>query len=444
MPPSVQCARARPTAAATIDSNRLSATSCRTSRKRPAPSAARMANSRLRSMPRARRRLPTFAHPIPSTSTTAPSISMSGRLDAAHQVLAQRDDDGAAGRIGSRILAREHGRDRVHLALRLLDGDARRQTRHNVPPAAGADTLLMVLHDLRRPHGELAGSRQELRRERLGQHADNRPRLTVHADRSVDDVRVAGVAGLPEAIADDNGAPCAADVLFWQKPAADEWRHPDGVEKPVGDLRAEQCFGLGPAGIAHRVGNHASHHRERSRSIAPIEKVGGRNVLVLCRARGLTLPDGDDAVGILIGQGPELQRVEKRDDRHGPANAQRQNQNGRRGEGRRFDEHADAVFHVVHDIGICGELSCAARRRRAARRAHGGTNPCELSNHDVHRCRGSASGDGLRPPTRRATRPATGRARRSRTRARAPGTARERADRARLPSSGARRLEPAG
>ena len=78
MPPSVQCARASPAPAATSDSRRLSATSCRTRRDRPAPSAERMANSRLRSMPLARSRLATFAQPMPRTSTTAPNISTSG------------------------------------------------------------------------------------------------------------------------------------------------------------------------------------------------------------------------------------------------------------------------------------------------------------------------------------------------------------------------------
>ena len=279
------------------------------------------------------------------------------QADAAHQVLAQRDDDGAARGVGPRILFGERGRDRVHLALRLLDGHARREARDDVPPGTGPDALLVFLNDFRHPHDELAGSRQELRRERSRQHAHDRPGFVVHADRLVDDVRVPGIAGLPEAIRDDDCATPAADVLLWQESSADHRSHPDSVEEALSHLRAEQHLRLGPAGVVHGIRDRTRDERERARAVAPIEEICGRHLLALGGTRRGTLPEGDDALGVLIGQGPELERVEERDDRHRAADAERQNQDGRQRERGSFDEHAYAVLHVVHDIGVGGELS---------------------------------------------------------------------------------------
>ena len=73
--PSVAQAKARPTTPATIDSSVLSASSWRTSRPRPAPSAARMANSRSRRSIRASVRLATLAQASSSTRPVVPSSS---------------------------------------------------------------------------------------------------------------------------------------------------------------------------------------------------------------------------------------------------------------------------------------------------------------------------------------------------------------------------------
>ncbi len=55
----------------------LSARNWRTSRARPAPSAARTATSRIRDCARASWRLATFTHAISSTKPTAPSSTNS-------------------------------------------------------------------------------------------------------------------------------------------------------------------------------------------------------------------------------------------------------------------------------------------------------------------------------------------------------------------------------
>ena len=59
-------------------SSTLSVSSWRTSTPRPAPSAARIASSRARTVARAISRLATFATTISSTQSTAPSSTISG------------------------------------------------------------------------------------------------------------------------------------------------------------------------------------------------------------------------------------------------------------------------------------------------------------------------------------------------------------------------------
>jgi hypothetical protein len=67
------CAITSPIAPPATASSRLSASSCRTTRQRPAPSAARIEISRDRPTARESIRFATFAHAIISTNPTAPS-----------------------------------------------------------------------------------------------------------------------------------------------------------------------------------------------------------------------------------------------------------------------------------------------------------------------------------------------------------------------------------
>ncbi len=69
--------RSRPSAPPANDSMRLSVSSCRMMRPRPAPMAARTAISRLRVVARASSRFATFAQAMSSTKLTAPSSSQS-------------------------------------------------------------------------------------------------------------------------------------------------------------------------------------------------------------------------------------------------------------------------------------------------------------------------------------------------------------------------------
>ena len=59
-----------------VESTRLSVSSCRITRRRPAPSADRIASSRVRTVARASSKLATFAQHISSTNPTTPRNSI--------------------------------------------------------------------------------------------------------------------------------------------------------------------------------------------------------------------------------------------------------------------------------------------------------------------------------------------------------------------------------
>ena len=70
-----QLATTNPSPPPVIASSRLSIRDCRSSRHRPAPSAARIVNSRIRPVERTSNRLLTFTQAISKTKPTAPSSS---------------------------------------------------------------------------------------------------------------------------------------------------------------------------------------------------------------------------------------------------------------------------------------------------------------------------------------------------------------------------------
>ena len=79
------------------ESNTLSVSNWRTMRARPAPSAERIANSRLRTVARTSSRLATLAQEISSTSPTAPSI-ISSELRASPMMLSRNGPTVKCGR----------------------------------------------------------------------------------------------------------------------------------------------------------------------------------------------------------------------------------------------------------------------------------------------------------------------------------------------------------
>ena len=236
-----QRAITNPIMAPPSDSSTLSVNNWRTTRPRSAPSAARMANSRLRAVARASSKLATLAQAMISTNPTAPTSSSSvGRMyptmssfirtsfapcpallfgywcESALQMrcdLRLRRFDGRP-----RLQAANHPESRVRLArvqidgIPLLDG--------NVDPGVPAEAKIG------------------------GQHADHGATRGVQRQRLAEDARVGSHPPFPEAVAEHHRAGSALAVFLGPKTAPQEWRDAEHREQARRDVLARDLLGL--------------------------------------------------------------------------------------------------------------------------------------------------------------------------------------------------------
>ena len=144
-----QRASSKPIAAAPRDSRTLSVNNWRTMRPRSAPSAVRMANSRLRAVERASSKLATLAQAMISTNPTAPTSSSS--VDWMYPTMSSfmRTSLRPMPGIRLRILAGQDAADGRHLRLRRFHGHARLEpandldSRVRLPRAQQARVILL-------------------------------------------------------------------------------------------------------------------------------------------------------------------------------------------------------------------------------------------------------------------------------------------------------------
>ena len=123
---------------------RLSATSCRTSRARPAPSADRIANSRLALHAAREQQARDVGAADAQHEDDGAEHQQQRRLTSPIRCSRSGTSDRARRRVGARILLRQRRGDRVHFALRLFARDAGLQPRDDVPPRAPAHALLVA------------------------------------------------------------------------------------------------------------------------------------------------------------------------------------------------------------------------------------------------------------------------------------------------------------
>ena len=120
-------ARPNPTIPPSTVRTRLSTICCCTSRRRPAPSAARRDVSRPRLVARTSSRFARLEHAITSTSTTEASATSRGTRALPATVLTERDHTRLPAGVRRRIALRESLRQTRHLLARLRQARARRE-----------------------------------------------------------------------------------------------------------------------------------------------------------------------------------------------------------------------------------------------------------------------------------------------------------------------------
>ncbi len=255
-----------------IDSTTLSTSTPRTSLTRPAPSAVRIASSRLRPSARVSTRFATLTHTIRRTKPTAPSNRNSGVRTSPTSALrisctairplrfvlgycsARRTPS------GSHLLARS-----IDRRLRFQPGD------HVQVMRAALGGQFVGGEALREP---------DLRLQRVGESArhdsDDAVLVSVDRDGTTHGLRVAAKPPGPQRVAEHDHVRAANRIIVDGEGAAIERSDTKYGEETAGDGGTGHLFRGTDAGQRVRAGVDCRHLREARAVAAPVDEVGRR------------------------------------------------------------------------------------------------------------------------------------------------------------------------
>jgi hypothetical protein len=212
----------------------------------------------------------------------------------------QRDQAHTVAGVGVGVALGERSGDARHLFLGGGAADSRTQP-------ADRDILVAVAargERQRRPQIELAAVVPDDRvLEAGGQHADDRVRLAVEDDGPAEHVGVGLEASLPEGVADD-GDPVDTFALFLCGEGPAEGRaHAQDLEQTHRRHAATQSLRGLAAGEHIRAARQGDHAVEAAARFSPVLEVGGCDRYV--RRPRVGVPDGDEPVGLGVGERPQ-------------------------------------------------------------------------------------------------------------------------------------------
>ena len=236
-------------------------------------------------------------------------------------MLAQVDHFGPHALVRARVLLLETHRDSVHLRARLPDRHAILEPAGHAPVATHPNAGLVVFDRLRRIH--IAVARRvllEVRLKVIRDHARHQECGTVDGNGLPDNCWIAVELRPPEALAHHDDVVVAFLVFVRTEEPSDERLHAEEIEESFRHEHRLQDQRPFAAGVVEAVRLGAGELREALRARPPVEEVAGRDVLAL-GGRWHPLPERHNAIGFLIGQGPQqnLRHDAERRDRHGHA-----------------------------------------------------------------------------------------------------------------------------
>ena len=255
--------------------------------------------------------------------------------------------------------------DQIHLGLRRRHGHARLQRADHVVVLAVAASRrgrrqrqrqidIAVLGDAER------GQHLTRQREARLQDADDPARFAVQRDRRADDARIQSIPPRPCAVAEHGGARRARRVFFWCEKAPNRGlraEHREQIRR-----RANHANPLWIAAPGQRV-VAADRNRdllEPAVAVLDVEVLRrGKPVLGDVEARR-SLPQNDEAVGVLVRQRPQQQRARHAEQGRVGADADGERQHRRQREAGLRHEPAnrvpDVLQHVLYHSPINSQL----------------------------------------------------------------------------------------
>ena len=242
-------------------------------------------------------------------------------------------------------LSRHRLRDPMDVFAGLRDRDA------GLQPAGRVEAVRPMVRarriDLQRqPHH--GGTRvREVRRQRevRGHDPDHLERRAVDLNRAADDGGIAGVAALPEAVADHREVGTAGHVLLRGEAASAKGRDAERREHVRADVADRHALGLAVARQVRLAIAPGGHFGQRRRPAAVVEDFSlGDPRLV---ERGPAAPDHDGAIRVAPRQRSQQDGVDDAEDRGVRADAERERQHGDGGERGIPRKRADAEPEIL-------------------------------------------------------------------------------------------------
>ena len=282
-----------------------------------------------------------------------------GIAGVAEHVIAEGGDGGADLVIGVRVLLFETGGEGGEVGAGLLEGDAGLHAPDGVVGMVAAEAQAFAVHGERGPHlraeGELEGG---------GHDAHDFVLTGVEFDGLPDGIGVAGVAGGPQAVTEDDDVVFTGLVFAGGPGAPDLGRDAEEVEEIGGGGEGERMLGAAFGGEVDVVGPiEEGHVLEGGVLGLPIEEVGaGEGVFA---GRGFGFVEADELLRMAVGEGPEEDCVDDAEDGGIGADSDGQRDGGNESESPGVPQVAEAVLEVEQEGPHVSLIDEYARERLA-------------------------------------------------------------------------------
>ena len=206
-----------------------------------------------------------------------------------------------------------------------------------------------------------------------GRHdAGDRILAVVHFEQPADDRGVGVEALAPEAIADDRDLLARVERSALREAGPELRRHAENLEQVGAGLDGADAHRIRSGAIETGLGTPPRGRvGEDPVEGAVIHEVHGRQPFLRQRLLGVGLPDGDEPIGLPIGERLEQDGVDDAEDRGRGAGAEAQRGNRQRGERRRAAKLAPGEPEIAAQAGPSAPGRADVRARFGGARSRG-------------------------------------------------------------------------
>src|SRR5436190_1976643 len=186
-----------------------------------------------------------------------------------------------------------------------------------------------------------------IRRKIFGHDADDRPRLSIENDLPAEDVAVAAETALPQTLAQHANIRAAWLLIGWLQSPAEYRIHREYLKQTRRRHRHAQSLRRVAFAQIPLPAARSGHRHENVVLFLPIEKVGGRYCIACCAGCADRLLDGDDAIGVGIGQRPQKNTVDDAEDHGRARNPEHEGDECHDGKPEVLAQHAQSVTNIA-------------------------------------------------------------------------------------------------